>query len=359
VPEQPAPASPPLRNLRQRQPVNYVNHTIFTDDDTQAPSPSPEDAQDPVFDPQAAARAATEARFEALRQARAAEDEVAREARLAANRERDRHRRAQPPPTIRTFRVPAGGSLRDIQRHDLGRMQHVCRHCNALHWEAESTGAEGYSMCCSKGKVQLPGWAEPPLVLKRLYEDNTPEGREFRKNLRAYNSCLQFASSSAKVSRQVLYGAGAVPVLGGVHQFGINGAVHHITGPILPDDGEPPKFAQLYILDPEQAQQARAGIFTHLNARTLRKLQEMMLAVNPVAALYQTPDIRSMADVRAVIVSDNRTLDRRVYNANVVPEIAGLMPDGENAQAKHREIVLTLRGGGLQRISEQHSAYDP
>jgi len=38
----------------------------------------------------------------------------------------------------------------------------------------------------------------------------------------------------------------------------IRGAVHHLLGPLVPAQGRPPQFAQLYIIDdPEQQVQSR------------------------------------------------------------------------------------------------------
>ena len=45
-----------------------------------------------------------------------------------------------------------------------------------------------------QGKIVLPNISEPPPLLQHLFTDRTPEARDFRSNIRAYNLSLAFAS---------------------------------------------------------------------------------------------------------------------------------------------------------------------
>jgi len=51
------------------------------------------------------------------------------------------------------------------------------------------------------------------------------------------------------------------------------------------------------------------------------------------------------------------TVDLRTHNRSTCNEVAAILLD-ENMGAK-RDTILHQRGGGLQRISDRHSAYDP
>ena len=53
------------------------------------------------------------------------------------------------------------------------------------------------------------------------------------------------------------------------------------------------------------------------------------------------------------------TQDLRHYNLPTADdEVAAIIPgDGSEVRSNHRDIVLRLKGGGLQRISHLHPAY--
>ncbi|KAL6748096.1 hypothetical protein V8C86DRAFT_1780659, partial [Haematococcus lacustris] len=155
-----------------------------------------------------------------------------------------------------------------------------CRHCGALMWPAERLAASSvarpeFGMCCQRGKVgRLAPMPEPPQPLAALLTDTTPRGRGFRQRIRMYNCCLQVASSAIKVDRSIE---------SGVQQIVINGTVHHRMGGLQPNAGQPPQFAQLYILDPDIQLQRRMSLFgaRTLDQEVLRDLQHMLLACNP------------------------------------------------------------------------------
>ena len=146
-------------------------------------------------------------------------------------------------------------TLSHVQRHDLGPCDIRCCKCGALHWIAENglkpdgepkpTPSDGFSLCCEKGKVVLPDLPEPPEVLKRMMETD----RGFLTDIRNYNKLFTMASSTTQISR--------LPP--GISQFRINGSIHHMIDDLLPvSSGCKPKFAQIYILDPDD-QRSKGG----------------------------------------------------------------------------------------------------
>ena len=54
---------------------------------------------------------------------------------------------------------------------NIGKMEHVCEHCNALKFKKE-TG----STCCGSGKVRLTAFPTPPVEINRLWHAATAEG---------------------------------------------------------------------------------------------------------------------------------------------------------------------------------------
>ena len=87
-----------------------------------------------------------------------------------------------------------------------------------------------------QGKISLPVIQDPPEQLKLLLLSDTPEAKDFRTNIRAYNSSLAFASLG--VTEDVLPTRGP-------YVFRICGSVYHRIGHLYPDNGCSPKFTQL------------------------------------------------------------------------------------------------------------------
>ena len=71
-----------------------------------------------------------------------------------------------------------------------------------------------------------------------------PYSKDFTKSIRNYNSALAFASIGAEVSQM----SG-----NGTYCYKIQGQIYHRISALYPNEGVRPKFAQLYILDSEEA----------------------------------------------------------------------------------------------------------
>ena len=101
-----------------------------------------------------------------------------------------------------------------------------------------------FSICCQKGKVQLPFLQRPPKVLHKLLNGEDPRSKHFLDNIRTYNSMFSFTSIGGKIDSSMNNGS-APP------QFILSGQNYHCIGSLLPEAGSNPKFAQLYIYDTE------------------------------------------------------------------------------------------------------------
>lgn len=89
-----------------------------------------------------------------------------------------------------------------------------------------------------------------------LFTDNSSDAKHFRQNICAYNSALAMSSQGAKVD----YRPPEEP-----SNFRINGVISHRMGPAIPDPHDRPAFAQLYIIDSQQALQHRLEIMNGQN----------------------------------------------------------------------------------------------
>ena len=180
-----------------------------------------------------------------------------------------------------------------MRRYELGRMDQVCIHCGAKFWiderdQKSSKTSPSFAVCCAGGKVKLLPLLKPPSYLLDLYTSSGPDANSFRKNIRGYNNLLACTSLGANIDERFQRQ--------GVSNFQIHGQVYHRIGSLLPENGHPPKFFQLYIYDTEHENENRHSIMQDLNDGILLNLQNMLDGCNPY--------IRSFRQARDIILSD-------------------------------------------------------
>ena len=95
-----------------------------------------------------------------------------------------------------------------------------------------------FSICCQKGKVQLPFLQEPPKLLLGLLDRQDSQSQHYLQNVRTYNSMFSFTSIGGNFHSLINDGYGPP-------QFILHGQNYHRLGSLLPDSGSYPKFAQL------------------------------------------------------------------------------------------------------------------
>jgi hypothetical protein len=171
-----------------------------------------------------------------------------------------------------------GQNSTDIRRYELGRMNQICTRCNAKFWIEErnhcsSKTSPTFTVCCTGGKVMLSPLLKPPSYLLDLYTSSSSEASSFRKNIRAYNNLLACTSFGADIDER-FQGQG-------VSNFRVHGQIYHRIGSLLPENGHPPMFAQLYIYDTEHENMNRHNIMQDLNDDILQHLQDMLDECNP------------------------------------------------------------------------------
>ncbi|KAH7869858.1 uncharacterized protein C8R40DRAFT_1058173, partial [Lentinula edodes] len=248
-------------------------------------------------------------------------------------------------------------------------MEYACAHCSALHWLDEKTTnslrhCPEFGMCCNHGQVQLPYLQPPPAYLYNLFTSNDGQAKKFRDNIVQYNSALAFTSVGVKIDNTVNCHGRGPPV------FRIHGELKHWSGALLPREGSPPAYAQLYILDPQTALQYRMHHNENLHHETMLALQNLLQAVNPYARAYlhayeilcKYPDARDLS-IRLRIMPGQ---DRRRYNLPTADEVAVVVPGDGTQVVDTRDIILSLRPnaegfgcGALQRVNDGNAAYAP
>ena len=168
----------------------------------------------------------------------------------------------------------------------VGKMDYICEQCGALMFKdelhkpiAKDHNHLCFSLCCSYGHAKVPPISEPPHLLMFLLTGNSPESRHFMRNIRAYNSAFAFASMTLTGQEYEFQSKGP-------YCFRINGQIFHKISQLLPQFGNAHAFSQIYLHDSETEINTWLQLFSELQEKTIRSLQDMINNVNPYASLY-------------------------------------------------------------------------
>ncbi|CAF1394809.1 unnamed protein product [Rotaria sordida] len=239
-----------------------------------------------------------------------------------------------------------------------GRMDNICQHCNALHFKEECTSDrhDEFKQCCHYGSVQLPELLPYPDEIKALLQGTDVESKNFRENIRSYNSALAFASMGAEID---------LPQGFGPYCFRIHGQIYHRIGPLHPGPGQRAHFGQLYILDSSLALKERMGNAANENCNetTMSKLGDIMKRISPYAAAYKMMheveqeeidrakrEKRAPPPLRMIFDINRRIHDRRLYNLPTANEVAAVFVGEDSEVPTYRHIAIHPRGQSLQTI---------
>ncbi|WVZ93683.1 hypothetical protein U9M48_039647, partial [Paspalum notatum var. saurae] len=254
-------------------------------------------------------------------------------------------------------------------RSSYGSPEYKCPHCHALFWFQErvksesqiSSGKIVYNSCCKVGRVKIPAFLPRPEPLASLATfSGGPRSKSFMKHIREYNCLFAFTSMGANIDRSINDGRGP-PV------FKISGQVHHRIGSLLPADGSPPKFIQLYIYDTaHEVSNSLTAIGSvdrpcdALAQKNVEALAQMLDQHNPFAKKFRLAKDR-LADhedenfvVRIVGAGKG---DPVQYNLPTTDQLAMLVVGDFTLDTFKRDIVIEARSGRLQQISSLHPAY--
>ena len=165
-------------------------------------------------------------------------------------------------------------------RNYLRPMDKVCQHCQAGFWLCEKTGGSKaepiFNRCCSQGDIAIPPLEVMPQLLQQLFDENDGKAKEFRKNIRAYNSLLSFTSCGAKFDESLLCGSR------GIYTYRIHGEMYHLMGSLLPSRNiNQHKFLKIYFFDTDNETDHRLNQMPNRDRQVITRLQEMIRHINP------------------------------------------------------------------------------
>ncbi|MBW0522190.1 hypothetical protein O181_061905 [Austropuccinia psidii MF-1] len=123
-----------------------------------------------------------------------------------------------------------------------------------------------------------------------------------------------------------------------------------MIGPVLPSEGDEPKFAQVFVVfnKNNQGAEVRNSNVHHLAEKNiLLRWQKFLTKWNPYAKIYRsTKEIlyfNSSKTLRLTTV-EGRNVNKNTYNAPTVDEVAVVVQNGEERSCL-RDIQLQQIGG--------------
>jgi hypothetical protein len=229
----------------------------------------------------------------------------------------------------------------EVNRYSVGKLKNIqnrCCYCQAYRFDGEARN------CCQNGKVDLQPLRAYPDQLKPLFSRNDAMSRNFFKNIRKYNSAMAFASFGAKMASF----SGNGP-----YCFKIHGQLYHRTGSLHPQDDASPIYSQLYIIEGDQAVEARLN--NRPNSDCLPGVMQLLTVIlneiNPYAAAYKhmkeveaeqlqeaTANNTAAPTVTMVIKRGN---DRRRYNEPTHDEVAAVFVGKDGEPPEGRDIIVS------------------
>ena len=147
---------------------------------------------------------------------------------------------------------------------------------------------------------------------------------------------------------------------GGLPTFRIHGELCHQLSSLLPQDGEHPVYAQLYIYDPHTALDHQMHRNTGLDTHTMRHLQELVLENHRWAATFKNAsEVFEQTECQDVSIqlAVNRNCDQCRYNLLTSDEIAVIVPGDGTQLHGYCDIVIYLQDGPLRHISNGSAIY--
>ena len=254
------------------------------------------------------------------------------------------------------------------ERSYLGEPIYRCKHCNAMFWYNKRNERESqrnrqivYTNCCKNGKIKIPPYKNPPELLSQLVNNkNNPISRHFFQKIRQYNSLFAFTSMGANIIKDINKGEGP-------YIFRINGQIHHRIGSLLPEQGHRPEYAELYVFDTKNEIENRIKALnkeqsneSDINPFIVQDLKDMLDKCNPLVKIFRHAldllDKNKGIDISIRILGAGKG-DAVQYEMPHIEELAMLVVGDLSLEKYKRDIIVSTKQRGLQRITIFHPAY--
>ncbi|CAN0900841.1 ATP-dependent DNA helicase PIF1 [Linum grandiflorum] len=138
----------------------------------------------------------------------------------------------------------------------------------------------------------------------------------------------------------------------GPYSLVLNGENYHYMGSLLPAEGQPPRYSQLYVHDPTSEDSYRlasvGGAAKKLHPTLITNLKEMLDTYNVLA---QSENLR-------LRICGPRVDQGRMYELPTGTELAGLIPGDFAPDHDDRDIIVNNKATGLTRITSLNPLFD-
>ncbi|GKD54835.1 DNA helicase, partial [Tanacetum coccineum] len=244
-----------------------------------------------------------------------------------------------------------------VEYNHLGQCTCVCRHCGAMFWECEkvasasNTSQFAYNKCCYGGRVILRPPPEYPQYIKELYEN-----AHFMENIRAYNQMFAMTSLGANVDKSINNGKGP-------YVFRISGQLYHWIGSLCPEEGQSPRFLQLYIYDTTNEVKNRLAHFSDEHQSDLKEeivegLIEFLDKHNALVQLFRTArNKHSEADIPEFKIRLYNVIGTRQYELPTSETIGAIVFANSSTVENEFDLIIEEHSRFPQRVSKLHPCY--
>nr|GEV41510.1 helitron helicase-like domain-containing protein [Tanacetum cinerariifolium] len=244
-----------------------------------------------------------------------------------------------------------------LEYNHLGQCTCVCRHCGAMFWECKKvtstshTSQFGYNKCCYGGRIILRPPPEYPQYIKELYEN-----AHFMDNIRAYNQMFSKTSLGANVDKSINNGKGP-------YVFRISSQLYHWIGSLCPEEGQSPRFLQLYIYDTTNEVKNRLSHFNDEHQPELKKeivkgLIEFLDNHNVLVQLFWTAHNKHIdADIPEFKVRLYNVIGTCQYELPTSETIGAIVFADSSTTENEFDLIIKEYSQFPQRVSKLHPCY--
>jgi hypothetical protein len=181
------------------------------------------------------------------------------------------------------------------------------------------------------------------------------QSKKFRENRRSYNSMFSFTSTGGVVDKEINKGHGP-------YVFRMHGQNYHHIGSLLSEEGNKPRWAQLYIYDTEHEIENKIsaakcdGEKSSVYPEIIIGLQKMLDENNILAKTFRMARDRFKEEdyhdyTLKLIEKRNKPRTHGLPSASEVAALVVRDPNEENAQ---HDLIVDFRDMEPQRISYIH-----
>nr|GFA92147.1 helicase [Tanacetum cinerariifolium] len=235
--------------------------------------------------------------------------------------------------------IPPAGVGVPIVYHNLDPPSHQCSMCNVTMWYNERSEkirkavTPSFSLCCR-------------------------DASKFKDRIEVYNSMFCFTSFRARIDHSVNSGRGP-------YTFRINSQNYHRIDSLLPAEGVPLRYTQLYFFDTQNEIRNKMSAFmTNETPETVNKnivanLIQMLEQTSAMAKSFRMAKewCRSHGDANFGLRFLSERTSTGQYSAPTVSEVSSLIINDFREGLPIRDIVVNKNKIGLQRILELHPSY--